>query len=157
MFLCRLGLPEGMPMIVIPARAWAWSAGGWRPKGFIHGCGGCLQPARHLPLLLSLLIIPIATELPEKVRQHPVDPQAPRTRWPSATSPAQWYSRATLLPRHRHHCSPRGNRGRKCLRASSSPCSPRYGYSIMISRGQIKVWHLAVNGAMYITYPGDWC
>jgi cation:H+ antiporter len=23
---------------------------------------------------------------------------------------------------------------------------------IMISRGQIKVWHLGINGAMYVTY-----
>jgi cation:H+ antiporter len=23
---------------------------------------------------------------------------------------------------------------------------------LMVSRGQLKVWHLAVNGAMYITY-----
>jgi cation:H+ antiporter len=39
----------------------------WGAEGFIHGVRGVSQALSISPLLLSLLIIPIATELPEKV------------------------------------------------------------------------------------------
>ena len=39
----------------------------WGAEGFIHGVRGVSQALGVSPLLLSLLIIPIATELPEKV------------------------------------------------------------------------------------------
>lgn len=66
MFLCRLGLPENMFIILLQliAGLGLLVAGA---KGFIHGVEGLSQALGISALLLSLLIIPIATELPEKV------------------------------------------------------------------------------------------
>ncbi len=66
MFLCRLGLPENMPTILLQLIVGlALLVGG--AKGFIHGVEGLSDLLGISALLLSLLIIPIATELPEKV------------------------------------------------------------------------------------------
>lgn len=66
MLLARTGLPENMATILLQL------AGGlallvFGAKGFIHGIEDISRILGISPLLLSLLIIPIATELPEKV------------------------------------------------------------------------------------------
>lgn len=66
MFLCRLGLPENVFTILLQLIiGLGLLVGG--AKGFIHGVEGLSQMFGISALLLSLLIIPIATELPEKV------------------------------------------------------------------------------------------
>lgn len=66
MFLCRIGLPENMFTIILQLLiGLALLVAG--AKGFIHGVEGLSQMLGISALLLSLLIIPIATELPEKV------------------------------------------------------------------------------------------
>ncbi|HEX7936266.1 MAG TPA: sodium:calcium antiporter [Paraburkholderia sp.] len=66
MLLSRLGVPTHLTTIalqlVIAVALLVWGA-----EGFIHGVRGVSQVLGVSPLLLSLLIIPIATELPEKV------------------------------------------------------------------------------------------
>jgi cation:H+ antiporter len=66
MFFARLGLPTswatillqlGLGLVLLVAGA----------KGFIHGVEGAASHLRVSALLLSLIVIPIATELPEKV------------------------------------------------------------------------------------------
>jgi cation:H+ antiporter len=66
MFLARLGLPTswatillqlGLGLVLLIAGA----------KGFIHGVEGAASQLGVSALLLSLIVIPIATELPEKV------------------------------------------------------------------------------------------
>lgn len=66
MLLSRIGLPTNMATIVLQlVVAVALLVGG--AKGFIHGVEGVSHVLGVSALLLSLLIIPIATELPEKV------------------------------------------------------------------------------------------
>ncbi|RKP58716.1 sodium:calcium antiporter [Pararobbsia silviterrae] len=66
MLLARLGLPTTLVTIVAQlAIAVALLVGG--AKGFIHGVEGVSKALGVSALLLSLLIIPIATELPEKI------------------------------------------------------------------------------------------
>ena len=66
MLLSRVGLPTTLATIVLQlAVALAMLVGG--AKGFIYGVDGVSHVLGVSPLLLSLLIIPIATELPEKV------------------------------------------------------------------------------------------
>jgi len=66
MFLCRVGLPENMITIMLQLIAGlALLVAG--AKGFIHGVEHLSHVLGISALLLSLLIIPIATELPEKV------------------------------------------------------------------------------------------
>src|SRR5207244_1797092 len=66
MFFARLGLPTswatillqlGLGLVLLIAGA----------KGFIHGVEGAASQLGVSALLLSLIVIPIATELPEKV------------------------------------------------------------------------------------------
>lgn len=66
MFLCKIGLPDHMLVIVLQlAIGLVLLIAG--AKGFIHGVEEAAQLLGISTLLLSLLIIPIATELPEKV------------------------------------------------------------------------------------------
>ncbi len=66
MLLSRLGLPTNLLTIVAHLGiGLALLVGG--TKGFIHGVEGVSQVLGISALLLSLIIIPIATELPEKV------------------------------------------------------------------------------------------
>ncbi|HDR9239780.1 TPA: sodium:calcium antiporter [Burkholderia vietnamiensis] len=66
MFLSRTGLPTNLATIALQlAVGVALLVGG--AKGFIHGVDGVSQLLGISPLLLSLIIVPIATELPEKV------------------------------------------------------------------------------------------
>ena len=66
MFLCKIGLPNNMTMIMIQLLLGLGLlvAGA---KGFIHGVEAASAILGISALILSLLIIPIATELPEKV------------------------------------------------------------------------------------------
>ena len=66
MLIARLGVPTNFATIVVQL-ALAVALLLWGAEGFIHGVRGVSQALGVSPLLLSLLIIPIATELPEKV------------------------------------------------------------------------------------------
>ena len=66
MLLTRIGLPQNLPVILVQlALGLALLVAG--AKGFIHGVEAAAPIIGVSALLLSLLIIPIATELPEKV------------------------------------------------------------------------------------------
>ncbi len=66
MFLGRLGLPTNLLTILLQLGV-GLGLLIFGAKGFIHGVEGVSQLVGISALLLSLLIIPIATELPEKV------------------------------------------------------------------------------------------
>jgi cation:H+ antiporter len=65
-FLSRIGLPENM-LTTLAQLAVGLALLIFGAKGFIDGVEDVSARLRISPLLLSLLIIPIATELPEKV------------------------------------------------------------------------------------------
>ena len=66
MLLARLGLPVNLATMIVQlvAATGLLVAGA---KGFIEGIGGVSRALHVSALLLSLLVIPVATELPEKV------------------------------------------------------------------------------------------
>ncbi|MDR6202195.1 sodium:calcium antiporter [Paraburkholderia graminis] len=66
MMLARLGVPTNLATIAVQLLI-AVALLVWGAEGFIHGVRGVSAVVGVSPLLLSLLIIPIATELPEKV------------------------------------------------------------------------------------------
>jgi cation:H+ antiporter len=66
MFLSRIGLPTNFATILLQLGAGVVLIV-FGAKGFIHGVDGVAKSLGVSTLLLSLLIIPIATELPEKV------------------------------------------------------------------------------------------
>lgn len=88
LFASRLGLRTSFGSIMLQfVVGIALLVGG--AKGFIHGVEGVSQALGISALLLSLIIIPIATELPEKVNSI-LWARRGRTRSRSATLPARW-------------------------------------------------------------------
>ncbi len=149
MFLCRLGLPNHMVVILIQlALGLALLVAG--AKGFIHGVEEASALLGISALLLSLLIIPIATELPEKVnsilwiRKH-------KDTLAFGNITGAMVFQGTLLP---------------AIGIMLTPWEPRLevlaGVVVtliaaawlrwMAGRGHLKVWHVWVNGALYVTY-----
>jgi cation:H+ antiporter len=149
MMLCRIGLPNKMPVIVVQLiLGLALLVGG--AKGFIYG----VEEAAHIlgisTLLLSLLIIPIATELPEKVnsilwvRKH-------KDTLAFGNITGAMVFQGTLLPAIGVMLTPWEPR-REVLAGVVITLLGATWIRLLIARGHIKVWHLWVNGLMYISY-----
>lgn len=149
MFLCRIGLPNNMVVILFQlALGLVLLVAG--AKGFIHGVEEASALLGISALLLSLLIIPIATELPEKVnsilwiRKH-------KDTLAFGNITGAMVFQGTLLP---------------AIGIMLTPWEPRLevlaGVVVtliaaswlrwMAGRGHLKVWHVWVNGALYVTY-----
>ncbi len=149
MMLCKLGLPEHMAVILIQLvlGLGLLVAGA---KGFIHGVDGASQIMGISPLLLSLLIIPIATELPEKVnsilwiRRH-------KDTLAFGNITGAMVFQGTLLPAIGIMLTP-WTPQREVLAGIIITLVAASWLRWMSSRGQLRVWHLAFNGALYATY-----
>ena len=149
MFLCRLGLPNQMVVVVgqLLIGLGLLIAGA---KGFISGIEGASELLGISPLLLSLLVIPIATELPEKVNSILWIRKGKDTLAFGNITGALVFQ-GTLLP---------------AIGIMLTPWAPEKevfaGVVItllgvlwlrwMLSRGQLRVWHVWVNGLMYLAY-----
>jgi cation:H+ antiporter len=149
MFLCKIGLPNNMIVIVIQLILGLvlLVAGA---KGFIHGVEAAAQIIGISALLLSLLIIPIATELPEKVNSILWIRKGKDTLAFGNITGAMVFQ-GTLLP---------------AIGIMLTPWEPRkevvWGIAVtliaaiwiryLMAKGGIRVWHLLVNGALYVSY-----
>jgi cation:H+ antiporter len=149
MFLCKLGLPNNMLAVLIQLMLGLGLlvAGA---KGFINGVETASQIMGISALLLSLLIIPIATELPEKVNSILWIRKGKDTLAFGNITGAMVFQ-GTLLP---------------AIGIMLTPWEPRkevvWGIVItliaaiwiryLVTKGGIKVWHLLVNGALYVGY-----
>ena len=149
MFLCRLGLPNHMAVVMTQLLLGLMLLIGGA-KGFISGIQGASELLGITPLLLSLLVIPIATELPEKVNSILWVRKGKDTLAFGNITGALVFQ-GTLLP---------------AIGIMLTPWAPQKevfaGVVItmlgvlwlrwMISCGQLRVWHVWVNGLMYIAY-----
>lgn len=149
MFLARLGLPENMPVILLQlALGLALLVGG--AKGFILGVEEASEVLGVSALLLSLLIIPIATELPEKVnsilwiRRH-------KDTLAFGNITGAMVFQGTLLPAIGIMLTPWVPQ-REVLWGIIITLVAAIWLRLMLSRGQLRVWHLWINGALYVTY-----
>ncbi|MBU3644765.1 MAG: sodium:calcium antiporter [Candidatus Methylopumilus sp.] len=149
MFLCRIGLPNHLAVILLQLLLGLITlvAGA---KGFINGVEHAAEMMGISTLLLSLLIIPIATELPEKVNSILWIRRGKDTLAFGNISGALVFQ-GTLLP---------------ALGVMLTPWEPRVevlsGVVItliatlwlrwQISLGQLQVWQLGLNGLMYVIY-----
>lgn len=149
MYLCKLGLPNNMMIIIIQLLlGLALLIAG--AKGFINQVEAAAALMGISALLLSLLIIPIATELPEKVNSILWIRKGKDTLAFGNITGAMVFQ-GTLLP---------------AIGIMLTPWEPRkevlWGIIItlvaavwlryLMAKGGIRVWHLLVNGAMYLTY-----
>ena len=149
MLLCKIGLPNNMPVILIQLILGLvlMLLGA---KGFIDG----VEQASHLigisTLMLSLLIIPIATELPEKVNSILWIRKGKDTLAFGNITGAMVFQ-GTLLPAigiMMTSWQPRPEVTPGILITLVAAIWLRY---LMVKDG-IRVWHLLVNGALYIIY-----
>jgi cation:H+ antiporter len=149
MFLNRLGLPEKMWVILLQLAIGlvALVAGA---KGFISGVEHAAVALGISTLVLSLLIIPIATELPEKVNSILWIRRGKDTLAFGNITGALVFQ-GTLLP---------------ALGVMLTPWEPRIEVlagvvitllatiwlRLMVARGQLRIWQLAINGLLYLVY-----
>jgi cation:H+ antiporter len=149
MFLCKLGLPNNMVIIMIQlVLGVALLIAG--AKGFING----VEEAAHLlgisALLLSLLIIPIATELPEKVNSILWIRKGKDTLAFGNITGAMVFQ-GTLLPAIGIMLTPWEPRTEVVLGIAITLIAAIW-MRYLVAKGGIKVWHLLVNGVMYVSY-----
>ncbi len=149
MFLCKLGLPNNTIMIAVQLfLGLALLVGG--AKGFING----VEEASHLlgisALLLSLLIIPIATELPEKVNSILWIRKGKDTLAFGNITGAMVFQ-GTLLPAIGIMLTPWEPR-REVLLGIVLTLVAAIWLRYLVQKGGLRVWHLLVNGAIYVTY-----
>lgn len=149
MFLNKVGIPTNMPTIILQLLLGLGLlvAGA---EGFIHGIQQAAPILGISALLLSLMIVPVATELPEKVnsilwiRRH-------KDTLAFGNITGAMVFQGTLLP---------------AIGISLTPWTPQPAVflgivitlvaaawlRLMLARGQLRVWHLWVNGALYAVY-----
>ncbi|HQR50464.1 MAG TPA: sodium:calcium antiporter [Methylophilaceae bacterium] len=149
MFLCRAGLPNNMLVILLQL------AGGlallvYGAHGFIHGVEAAAPLLGLSALLLSLLIIPIATELPEKVNSILWVRKHKDTLAFSNITGAMVFQ-GTLLPAIGIMLTPWEPR-REVLAGVVITLLAAAWLRWMASRGHLKVWMVWINGALYLTY-----
>ena len=150
MFLCKLGLPNNMAVVLVQLVLGLilLIVGA---KGFINQVESAADILGISALLLSLLIIPIATELPEKVNSILWIRKGKDTLAFGNITGAMVFQ-GTLLPAIG-------------IMLTSWQAKPEVVWGIAITllaavwlrfvvaqSGGIRVWHLLVNGVMYLTY-----
>lgn len=149
MFLCKLGLPNNMAVIIIQLLlGLALLIAG--AKGFIHGVEAAAAILGITTLLLSLLIIPIATELPEKVNSILWIRKGKDTLAFGNITGAMVFQ-GTLLPAIGIMLTPWEPRAEVLLGIGMTLLAAIW-LRFLVAKGGIKVWHLLVNGLMYISY-----
>ncbi|MCL5801932.1 MAG: sodium:calcium antiporter [Gammaproteobacteria bacterium] len=149
MLLCRVGLPANYPVILAQlGMGLALLVLG--AKGFIHGIEEAAPLIGISALLLSLLIIPIATELPEKVNSILWIRKRKDTLAFGNVTGAMVFQ-GTLLPAIGIMLTPWGPRLDVVLGVMVTLAAALW-IRIMLQRGQLRVWHVSVNGILYAGY-----
>lgn len=150
MFLCKIGLPNNMVVIVtqLVLGLILLIVGA---KGFIGGVDEAAKILGISALLLSLLIIPIATELPEKVNSILWIRKGKDTLAFGNITGAMVFQ-GTLLPAIGIMLTPWEPRP-EVLSGVLITLAAAIWLRVMAVRGDgLRVWHIAVNGALYVTY-----
>jgi cation:H+ antiporter len=149
MLLARAGLPVNLPTIVLQlAGATALLIAG--AKGFIDGVEGASRALGVSALLLSLLIIPIATELPEKVNSILWVRRGKDTLALGNITGAMVFQ-GTLLPAIGIMTTPWQART-EVLAGIVITLLAAAWLRIMARPGGIPLWVPMVNGGLYLSY-----
>jgi cation:H+ antiporter len=149
MFLARLGLPTNMTTILLQLGV-GLALLVLGAKGFIHGIEQAAPLLGISALVLSLMIVPVATELPEKVnsilwiRRH-------KDTLAFGNITGAMVFQGTLLPAIGVLLTPWAPQ-KEVLAGVVITLIAAAWLRFMMMRGQLRVWHLAVNGGLYVTY-----
>lgn len=150
MFLCKIGLPNNMAVILAQLiLGLALLVAG--AKGFIGGVEEAAKILGISALLLSLLIIPIATELPEKVNSILWIRKGKDTLAFGNITGAMVFQ-GTLLPAIGIMLTPWEPR-KEVLAGVIITLVAAVWLRLMATReGGLRVWHIGINGVLYVTY-----
>jgi cation:H+ antiporter len=151
LFLCRLRVPWhpltaaaqaiiGLALLIAGA------------KGFVHAVELASVKLGVSPLLLSLLIVPIATELPEKVNSILWIRRGKDTLAFGNITGAMVFQ-GSLLPALGLTITPWQATPETTTGVLVALLAATWLF-LTLHRGAIKVWHLGVNGALYLAYLG---
>ncbi len=149
MFLTRLGLPNAMPVIIVQIVIGVLLLVGGA-KGFIHGVEGVAVFFGVSPLLVSLLIVPIATELPEKVNSILWIRRRKDTLAFGNLTGAMVFQ-GTLLPAIGVLLTPWEPRP-EVLAGVVITLVAALWLRYAITGGGLRVWHVVVNGVLYLLF-----
>lgn len=149
LFLARMKLPTnwitifvqlglGLGLLVLGA------------KGFIHGIEAAAPLLGVSALILSLMIVPVATELPEKVNSILWIRKGKDTLAFGNITGAMVFQ-GTLLPAIGIMLTPWIPQ-KEVLAGVVVTLLAAAWLRLLIQRGTLRVWHLAVNGGLYVTY-----
>jgi cation:H+ antiporter len=149
MFLSRFGLPENMLLIFVQsALGLGLLVAG--AEGFIDAVEDLSHDLGVSALLLSLLIIPIATELPEKVNSIMWIRKRKDTLAFGNITGAMVFQ-GTILPALGILLTPWHERPEVVSGILVTYLGALW-LRVLCARGQLRVWHLAGNGLLYISY-----
>lgn len=149
MWLSKIGLPENWATIFVQLGT-GLALLVFGAKGFIHGIEQAAPLLGISALVLSLMIVPIATELPEKVnsilwiRRH-------KDTLAFGNITGAMVFQGTLLPAIGILLTPWAP-VKAVLAGVVITLLAAFWLRYMLSRGQLRVWMLGVNGTLYVTY-----
>jgi cation:H+ antiporter len=149
MFLCKLGLPNNMAVIVLQLLL-GLGLLIFGAKGFINQVEGVAAIVGISALLLSLLIIPIATELPEKVNSILWIRKGKDTLAFGNITGAMVFQ-GTLLPAIGIMLTPWEAKPEVAWGIAITLIAAIW-LRFLVAKGDLRVWHLLVNGVLYVTY-----
>ncbi|PPC93937.1 MAG: sodium:proton exchanger [Methylotenera sp.] len=149
MFINKLGLPtNGYTIFLQIILGLALLIAG--AKGFINGVEEAASILGITTLLLSLLIIPIATELPEKVNSILWIRKGKDTLAFGNITGAMVFQ-GTLLPAIGIMLTPWQPQNEVVVGFVVTLIAAVW-LRVLAQRGQLQVWHILVNGLLYIGY-----
>ena len=149
MLLTRMGLPNNMPVILFQlVLGLALLVAG--AKGFIHGVELAAPILGISALILSLMIVPVATELPEKVNSILWIRKHKDTLAFGNISGAMVFQ-GTLLPAIGVSLTP-WMPVKEVLAGVVITLIAAFWLRWALLNGGLRVWHLWINGALYVTY-----
>lgn len=149
MFINKFGLPtNGYTIFLQILLGLALLIAG--AKGFINGVEEAANILGITTLLLSLLIIPIATELPEKVNSILWIRRGKDTLAFGNITGAMVFQ-GTLLPAIGIMLTPWQPQNEVVVGFIVTLIAAVW-LRILVQRGQLQVWHILVNGLLYVAY-----
>ncbi len=149
LLLTRIGLPNRFAVIIVQLLLGVILLLGGA-KGFIVGVESGAQILGISALLLSLLIVPIATELPEKINSILWIRRRKDTLAFGNITGALVFQ-GTLLPAVGMVLTPWAP-SKEVMASVALTLVGALWVRMMLARGRIKTWHLLFNTALYIAY-----
>jgi cation:H+ antiporter len=149
MLLCKLGLPDNMFAVTLQLLiGLALLVAG--AKGFISGVEQTSHDLGISPLLLSLLIVPVATELPEKVNSIIWIRRRKDTLAFGNITGAMVFQ-GTILPAMGLLFTPWEARHEIVVGLIITSAAALW-LRVLVWSGKLRVWHLFINGCLYAVY-----